>query len=508
MVADEKILEETKSICPECFKNGEMNKIDARIVEEEGKIWIKKECPEHGSFKSIFFEDPDDYERWRKYDREGNGVENVEISNTGLYSEHKSQSVLTNLLVTNRCNLRCSYCFMNAGASGYVYEPSLEEIDEMMDQARREDPVPSKAIQITGGEPTVRDDLFDIVEMADEKGFSHIQLNTNGIKLAESKEYCKKVKNSPINTVYMSFDGMSKENNPWIEQHKQVIQNFRDIGFTSVVLVPVAMKDNVDELGDIIRFAQENIDVVRGVNFQPIAFTGRIENIDEDYRKQERVDYSTLMKSIEEGLDGEIRKEDWYPTPFVYPISKLVENLKNEKQVEFTAHPGCGGATYVFDKDGELLPITRFLDVEKFMKLIENLSETTGRFKRAKMATKVMKNISEIADEEKSPEGFSVKEILTNIVTKGSYEALGKFHHKSLFLGSMWFQDVWNINIDRLQNCVIHYTTPEGMVPFCAYNGLGVGDKIREKHSIPVEEWEEEHDEKLKDGLWKNGPIS
>ncbi len=508
MVDEEKILERTESICPDCFKEGEMSKVDARIVEENDSIWIKKECNDHGEFKSIFFKDPDDYEKWSKYDEEGDGVDNVPIQNLGLYSDHESQAVLTNLTVTNRCNLRCSYCFMNAGASGYVYEPSLDEIEEMMDQARSIEPVPSKAIQITGGEPTVRDDIFEIIEMANEKGFSHVQLNTNGIKLAESKEYCKKIKDAGVKTVYMSFDGVSEDSDPWLEQHKEAINNLREVGLASVVLVPVATQDNVDEIGDVIKFAQDNIDVVRGVNIQPIAFTGRIEDIDEDYRKNQRVDYSTLMSSIEENLDGQISKDDWYPVPFVYPISQLVQNLEDKKQVEFTAHPGCGGATYVFEEEGELVPITRFVDVEMFMDLIDDLADTKGRFKKAKMATKVMKDLSGIVDEEKAPEDFSIKEILTDAVVKGNYESLGKFHRKSLFLGSMWFQDVWNLNLDRLQNCVIHYTTPEGMVPFCSYNGLGLGEKIRKKNSIPIEQWEEENGKKLKENLWATGPIS
>ncbi|MFP4045569.1 MAG: tetraether lipid synthase Tes [Candidatus Aenigmatarchaeota archaeon] len=504
-----KTLEKTRSICPECFrKDNEVKELEAEVVEEDGSVYIKKECDKHGSFKSIVFSDYEDYKRWDRHKQDGDGIEDVHVENLSLYDGHNSQSVLTNLTITNRCNLRCSYCFANAGSQGFVYEPSLDKIQEMIDQARSEKPVPSKAIQITGGEPTVRDDLFEIIDMAKEAGFAHIQLNTNAIKLADSKEYCKKILDHGVNTIYMSFDGVTKETNPWIEQNKQAIQNLREIGFTSVVLVPVAMQDNIDEIEDIIEFAKDNIDVVRGVNIQPIAFTGRIENIDDDYRKNERVDYSTLMEKIEEDSDGQIAKNDWYPVPFVYPISKLVENVKDEKQVEFTAHPSCGGATYVFMDGDEMVPITRFLDVEGFMELVDKLSKKKGKLKKAKIAASMMNNLSKFIDKEKAPEGFSLKKLLVKAITKGDYSSLGEFHYKTLYVGTMWFQDVWNLNLDRLQNCVIHYTTPEGMVPFCAYNGLGVGQEIREKHSIPVEKWEEKSGKTLKDDLWKNGPVS
>ncbi|MFP4116201.1 MAG: tetraether lipid synthase Tes [Candidatus Aenigmatarchaeota archaeon] len=502
------VLETTESICPDCLKEGKTEKIDAEIVEEEGKVWIKKECRDHGEFEEIMFSNPHDYRKWKKYEREGDGVKNVRIEDLSLYDEHKSQSVLTNLTVTNRCNLRCSYCFLNAGSSGYVYEPSLDEIEGLLEQARNMEPVGSRAIQITGGEPTVRDDLFEIIEMADEKGFAHIQVNTNGIKLAESKEYVRKIHESAANSLYLSFDGVSKETNPWIDANEKVIENTREVGMRSVVLVPVVSQNNLHEVGDIIRFAQENIDVVRGVNFQPIAFTGRIDQVDDEYRKKQRVDYSEMMEAIDKQLGGEIESSDWYPVPFVYPVSKLVENIKNEKQVEFTANPSCGGATYAFVEDGELIPITRFVDVEGLMEYLEELSEKEGPMKKARIMTSMMTSLSDFVDSEKTPRGLSLKKLLAKAIVSGDYSSLGEFHHEALYIGSMWFQDAWNLDLDRLSSCVIHYTTPEGMVPFCAYNGLGVGKEIRERHSKPVEEWEDEEGKSIKDDLWENGPIS
>jgi len=504
-------LENIISVCPGCYQEGKIKKTDAKIIEEGGKIWITKSCEKHGSFRDIYFSDTDIYKKWMKYKVTGKLAPDVKtqlFDIPSLYSEHKSQSVLTNLLITNRCNLRCNYCFMNAGASGVVYDPTLDQIKELMIQARNERPIGSKAIQITGGEPTVRNDLFEIVRMAKDLGFTHVQLNTNGIKLAESVEYCQRLKDEKVNTVYMSFDGVTKKTNPWIEQGKKAIENLRQVNL-KVVLVPVLIGGkNLRETGKIVRFALENMDIIRGVNFQPISFCGRVTKIKDEKRDLQRVDYVQMMVEIEKEFDGQISRNDFYPVPFVFPISKLIEGLKGESQVEFTAHPGCGGATYIFYEDGKALPITRFIDVEGLLEFITKQSEIKGPLRKIRVAASFLKHINDFVDDGKAPKDFDLKKLLKEAALGGSYDSLRGFHYKSLFVGSMWFQDAFNLNVDRLERCVIHYTTLEGIVPFCAYNGLGIGDKIREKHSISIKQWEQETGKKIKDDLWKEGSLT
>ena len=100
------------------------------------------------------------------------------------------------------------------------------------------------------------------------------------------------------------------------------------------------------------------------------------------------------------------------------------------------------------------------------------------------------------------------EKLLKDAAIGGSYDSLRGFHYNSLFIGSMWFQDAFNLNVDRLQRCVIHYTTLEGIVPFCSYNGIGIGDKIRDKHSIPIKEWEKQTGRTLKDDLRRDLPLT
>lgn len=515
MIIMGEIREKTESVCPTCFKEGKIRNIPAEIVEEDGKIYLEKECEDHGKFKSIIWSDAEIYKKMKRYQAEGTGVTNPRINGTncpqdcGLCERHKSQTVLTNLYVTNRCDLRCSYCFANAGAEGFVYEPSIEQLKKQMLEVRNEKPVPGKAIQITGGEPAVRDDLIEIVELANDLGFTHVQVNTNGIKLGDDPELAEKLRDAGANTIYMSFDGVSEETNPWIDQNLKAIENMREAGL-GVVLVPVVINGfNDHELGEIINFAKDNVDIVRGVNFQPVSFVGKIENLSDEKREKERITYSEMIQKAEKQLNGAIKAdEDWYPVPFVLPVSKLVESMTGEPQVEFTAHPSCGVATYVFIEDGEMTPITRFIDVEGLRDFLEEQSEKSGFLKDTRIKFSLLMHLSDYIDSEKSPEGLNMVDLLRDAIGGGSYEDLGEFHKKSLYLGSMWFQDVWNLDINRLERCVIHYATPEGVIPFCAYNGLGYGQKIRERHSMTVDEWEEKTGKKLKDDLWEGGPIT
>jgi hypothetical protein len=502
-----KVLEKTESICPICFEEGKIQKIDASIIEDDEKVWILKTCQKHGSFKDIYFGDATVYKRWMNYKVTGNPVSDIKTSlfdNPPLYAMHTSQTVLTNLLVTNRCNLTCTSCYMNAGEAGYVYEPTIKQLRELMQQARNEKPLGSHAIQISGGEPTLREDLFEIVGIAKEVGFAHIQIHTNGLKLAESVEYCQRLKNENVSTIYLSFDGVTEKTNPLIENNKNVLENLKKVNLNAV-LVPVLIGGkNVHDSGKIVRFALDNIDIVRGVHFLPISFCGRSNQMKDDERKRQRVDFIQMIDGIEKEFIGMISRDDFYPISIMVPISQLIEMLTQEPQVSFTAHPGCGGSTFIFMIEGKPVPITRFIDVETLIKFVNEQNKKKGPLRKLRFASALVKNIDTFVDNEKTPHGFDLKRIAKDAAVGGDQYALREFHHKTLFIGSMWYQDVWTLDIDRLQRCVIHYTTPEGIVPFCSYNALGYGEKIHKKYSISIGEWEKRTGRSLNDDLRKN----
>lgn len=495
------VIRQTKSICPECNKI-----LDATIFERDGKVWIEKECPEHGHFEELYWGSYEMYKKAEKFAHDGKGVENPNTQgrvcpfSCGLCPMHKSHTALGNIVLTNRCNLRCWYCFFYAEKAGYVYEPTLEQIREMLLLLRNEKPVACNAIQLTGGEPTLRDDLIDIIKMCKELGFDHVQLNTNGIKLAESVEYVKKIREAGTSTLYLSFDGVTKKTNPKNHEYiPKILQNCREAKL-GIVLVPTVIKSvNDHELGDIIRFAANNIDVVRGVNFQPVSLVGMMPRKE---REKFRITIPDCIERIEEQTNGEIRKDDWRPVPSVTPITHLMEAIKGKPQYELSAHFACGMGTYVF-KEGEgssyrLIPITQFVDVdgllEYIQKLADELRETKWGFWKKIKLLKAVKGLGKFIDKEKQPKGLNLLNLLIQIVKKrGEYKALGEFHYRALFLGMMHFQDKYNYDVERVKRCVIHYVMPDGrIVPFCAFNVLPelYRDVVQKRYSISIEEWE------------------
>jgi len=482
----------TKSICPECKRV-----IEASIFEENGKIIMGKECPDHGGFRDVYWSDAELYRKFERYLYTGTGVSNFQSSSPlncpfgcGICKDHESGTLLANIDVTNRCNLRCPVCFANARVKGFVFEPSFEEIRKMMETLRNERPVLCSAIQFSGGEPTVRDDLPEIIKLAEELGFAHIQVASNGVRLANSPEYCKKLKDATLRTIYLSFDGVTPE--PYIENggfnalplKKKAIENCRSFGPESIVLVPtLAQGVNDSQIGGIIRYAAENLDIIKGVNFQPIAFTGRI---DQSHREQKRITIPDVIMLAEEQTNGEIPRNAWYPVSFVVPISRFLSAMRKVPIPEFTVHPHCGAGTYVFFEEGHFIPITNFFDVEGFTEFLTEITpEMNGKVSRVLTLGKVIRQVPRYIDEKNGPKSVNVVQMILDVLNKGDMENTSRFHRNTLFLGTMHFQDLYNMDLERIKKCGVHYATPDGrIIPFCTYN-IFHRDSVESKFSAP-----------------------
>ena len=189
----------TESLCPECTKV-----ITAEIIEDNGKVVMQKTCPEHGSFRDIIFSDVDLYlkmEEWNFGDNLGLSNPQVEGAKAcpddcGLCGMHTSHTALANVDLTNRCNLTCPVCFANANVAGYLYEPNIDQVRVMLETLRNERPVDGRVVQFSGGEPTIHPQFFEILSMARDMGFTHIQAATNGIELA-NLEYSRRRRKRP-----------------------------------------------------------------------------------------------------------------------------------------------------------------------------------------------------------------------------------------------------------------------------------------------------------------------
>ncbi|HYA77550.1 MAG TPA: radical SAM protein [Verrucomicrobiae bacterium] len=487
-----KDIKTTRSICPECLKA-----IDATIFEDDGKVFIKKECAEHGAFQELYWSDFDQYMRAEKFRYDGEGVSNPRTEkengcpyDCGICPEHKSHTALAIIDVTNRCNLTCPICFANAAAAGYVYEPTKEQITGMLENLRANKPVSATALQFSGGEPTIRKDLFDFVRKAKELGFSHVEINTNGLRLSQSVDYCRDLKEAGVSTIYLQFDGLTPEVYKFIrgvdllDIKMKAIENLRQAGIDSIVLVVTLVKGvNDNQLGDIINFAAKNFDVVRCVNVQPVSLCGRLPQKE---REKMRITIPDFMKAVEEQTNGAIKVSDFYPVPTVVPVSKAVGALKDRRYLEFTAHPHCGMATYLLIEKGKIVPITRYANVEKFFGVMNKVYETASKGNKNRAKIRMVSSMRHVKF------GFLRKYVL-GVITSGDYESLGNLQRQAILLSSMHFMDPYNFDLERVQRCLIHYAVPDGrIIPFCTMNSIH-RTEVEKKLGVPIKEWKEKH---------------
>jgi len=459
--------------------------IEAEIFEKDEKILIKKRCPEDGDFEDLYWSDATSFYRFREFGVDGTGVLDPMVGeregcpyDCGLCAEHPTTTILANIDLTNRCNQRCPTCFANAAATSYVVEPTIEEIEQMLRIPRNEKPVGCLAVQFAGGEPTLREDLPDIIKIAKELGYSQIQVATNGVKFANDLKLVRRTCTAGLNTVYLQFDGLKEEIYQELRGYNalpvklRAIDNCRNGGIKSVILVQTLVKGlNDDQIGPMINFAAANPDIIRGINVQPISFSGRI---DLEERQEKRITIPDFMQLVEAQTDGAITKDDFYPVPFVLPISHLIERWREAIGVELTVHPHCGAATYVFVEGDRYIPITRFLDVKGLMELLEKEAmHAYGLGDRLRVVKELIEKIPRFVDRERSPIKVDVAKLIINIIKEGDTVALAEFHRKSVFIGAMHFQDAYNFDLERVKRCGIHYIVPDGrVIPFCAYNTI------------------------------------
>jgi uncharacterized radical SAM superfamily Fe-S cluster-containing enzyme len=481
-----RFIKATQSLCPEC-----LSVVPATIYEEDGKVLMSKSCPTHGDYQELYWEDYEQYMRAESYEHTGTLMKNPRTEekngcphDCGICPNHKSTTTLGIIDVTNRCNLRCPICFAHAGSAGYLYEPTFQQIRDMMENLLATDPVWTPALQLSGGEPTVREDLPELVELAKDTGFVHVEVNSNGIRMAESLDYCGELKRAGVDTVYLQFDGVTPK--PHIKARGfnllpiklRAIENLKKAGFFSIVLVPVVVKGvNDNQIGDIIRFAVENKDCIRAVNFQPVSITGRINRED---RNSMRITIPEIMKRAENQTGGFIKANDWYPVPSVKPLTDFLSSMKDECFVDFCTHPHCGMGTYLFIDGDKVQPITRLIDVDQVLEAFTRANTKLGNgdeiLGRLELTASLLKNIKFRA----------LSKYVSDVILHSDYLSLNRMHHKMLLVSTMHFMDPYNFDLERVQRCVIHYATPDGrIIPFCAMNNIH-RESVEKKFAQPI----------------------
>ena len=495
---------EVESLCPEC-----MTVIRAEILERDGKVFMEKTCPEHGFVQDLVYSDAELYkkcERWTYED--GDGILNPQItgakicpSDCGLCDLHITPPIVANIDLTNRCNLRCPICFANANVQGYVYEPTYEQVVDMMKMMRNLKPFFPPAVQFSGGEPTLHPRFLDILKAGRSMGFTHLQIASNGIRIAKDLEFARQAKESGLYTMYLQFDGTGDEvykktrglSGLWALKQKAV-ENARIAGLR-VVLVPTIIKTiNDDQVGKIFQFAVDNSEAISGVSYQPVAFTGRIST---EERERQRYTLSDLAKDLESQTGYLRAHEDWYPLSATSPFSKLLTSIWKYDVAKITSHADCGIGSYIFvnRKTGNVVPITKAIDIEGFTWELNKLVKQRIANIRALTALNAQHLLKKFFRDDQVKDGLSAQiclELFQGVVDKEAQRRVDLVYDWDMLLvGGMHFQDSYNYNVDRVKRCSIHYAAPNGRIyPFCTYNsGPVFREKIERQFSIPLREW-------------------
>lgn len=425
------ILHRTESLCPHCLK-----KIPARYVREEGRAYMMKDCPEHGPFKVLFWRDADMYADWKAQGIHAPKKDHASPErrgcpyDCGLCDEHRSGTCTAILEITYRCNMQCNICFADANTERF--EPDISQIKTMYAAALAGNKYCS--VQLSGGEPTVREDLPEIMRLGKDMGIVHLQLNTNGIRIAQDIEYLRQLKAAGLDLIYLQFDGADDEiyrsirGRDMMEIKKKAIANCEALGM-GVLLVPVVIPGlNLHRLSEIVDYAKSHIPTVKGIHFQPVSYFGRFPG--KNPPDESRCGLSDVLHALDEQCE-ELSLEHFVP----------------RKQFD----PHCDfSSTYYLDEDMHLVPMSKrdqnCGDTEKtdFVEKTNVYTDKRWRFR-----------------EDEGRTGKLMKFVMRTLT-------------HSFCISGMGFQDVWNIDLGRLRGCCVHMVTGKGeLIPFCAFHLTG-----------------------------------
>lgn len=547
----EEVIRKTVSVCPECLQP-----IAAEIYVDPSNNWVmmRKNCKDHGNFRDKLSIDSEEYKWQQSYCDYVNSTINISTKpecvssgiketkkgcpyDCGICENHKSAPCICLIDVTNRCNLACPICFANASAKGYVVEPSYDDIVRIMEHFRSMKPQPAVLLQFAGGEPSLRNDLPDIIRKGKELGFVEAMISTNGIRMAKSVDLCREYKEAGLDAVYLQFDATNHPDvwkkvrgvNLWPIKQK-VIENVRKVnnekgpGHLTVMLVPVMAKGVNDHLvGEIMEFGKDNNDVVGGIVFQPVSLCGRI-----NYEELMELRYTTsdLKVDINKATNNAVTK--FYPLALTAKLTKLLAWFDDVPAWSPVSHQDCGFATIcVVNEKGDWEAIENYFEVEGFIRwtnkvwdMVANketpkptgflkgfdlssfgtVATTIGNFiddmsnlgyrqmMKAYYFAGSMRYIKPKALLSKTFRSFSKLVFAPSLTNAGNF-----FLTKNMLISAMHFQDAYNFDLGRVSQCLVHYGVidPDDSskileVPFCAMNTIH-RERLEQRLAIPGE---------------------
>ncbi len=464
----------TRSICPQCHRV-----IDAQILLRENKVYMRKRCPEHGTFEGLVYGDAKAYTANARFNKPGTiplafstEIQHGCPHDCGLCPDHQQHTCLGIIEVNSACNMDCPLCFANAGAG---FNLTLEEVENILDHLVETEGNP-EVVQFSGGEPSIHPHIIEMIQAAKNRNIRYVMLNTNGKRIAEDDAFLAQIAEVRP-SIYFQFDGFEQETyrvlrgEPDIlEQKLHALDRLASIGL-GVVLVPAIDRlVNLHEVGKIVSFAITH-PAVRGVNFQPAFSSGRYGEHD----PMLRLTIPDILQALQEQTDGLFLVSDFVPVPCCFPT--------------------CNSVTYALIDGETVLPLPRVLNVEDYLDYVTNrvvpdLSE------EIQTALESLWSSSAVPGSEKTAHQFALSCTACGLPDGGL--DLGAFAKNIFMIMLQDFMDPWTFNQKNLMKCCKEILLPDGkQIPFCAYNNVG----YREQARVQLQERERQRHQAKRKGV-------
>jgi uncharacterized radical SAM superfamily Fe-S cluster-containing enzyme len=532
---------ETDSLCPKCIpeirkkildgevpvdilRNEKVGEVKAMIVEKDGKIVMQKECSIHGQFEDLMSIDPAFSKHLEDVfpGRDIRAHNDEDLHNHGTSTmTHGRGSVLT-IDLTNRCNMMCDPCFMDANQVGFVHELSWEEIKTLLDNALKIKPRRQLSVQFSGGEPTLSPYFLDAVRYCRQVGYQSVQAATNGIEFAQKPGFAKQAADAGLRYAYLQFDGIGNAANSHravgnlFDVKLRAIENLHKAGVDIVPVITLVNGINNEQVGAVVRFALDNPKKIPFLSFQPVSFTGRDEEVTPERRAAQRYTLSHLAHDVKTQTGIGEPTRDWFPISFMSTFSDFADLVHGPDatwgQLSCGCHPNCGiGMAVMCDKETkEYVPVTAFLNADQLAKDVAKINDGARSKKMSVFGVTLalLRNynpytapthfkLSDLIAKFDKCFGMSKKDYgkVTGDRTMADIEKRRADRWNFLFIAGMWFQDLFNYDFRRTEQCIIPYATQEGEISFCAYNtGVGWRNIVEKMHmTATLTKWYEEH---------------
>lgn len=447
------LLAQTQSLCPVCLRL-----VDAGYHLEGDTVHIRKTCPEHGTFQAPVWKQGEGmppFDDWRQGTRipayPAHPATDVRLGcpyDCGLCPEHVQHTCTGLIEVTMRCSLGCPVCY--ARSSGKSADPSLDVIARQMDALSRASGPCN--VQLSGGEPTERDDLPDIIRMAVDRGFALVQVNTNGLRLGSEPGYAETLKAAGLDSVYLQFDGVDDTVYRTLRGRdcmalKQAALDACGRAGLGVVLVCTLVRGvNDHQTGELLRHATAQGSHVRGLHFQPVSSFGRFPwSMDE----APRITLPELMVLLERQSGGMVRAGHFHAPSCEHPLCSFsaVYARKEDGTLGEPLGAACcsGGSSLAGEKNG--------------VRVVDNAegSRVSRAFTAAHWSSPQSRETS-------------LNDAFSRFLARSGAD-------RRFTLSAMAFQDALSLDVERVRGCCIHVVAPDGrMIPFCLYNLTSLDD--------------------------------